>query len=129
MSQISNAAKILIVEPDIQLNRILQSVFTVSNRITITTYLLEDALKVAERNCLHTIVFDLELPDGEGWKTIDRLQAAMSPEAHPQFIIIAPSNLTPDPDLNQNSYRVVPKPVNINELIRLTFRLHNDHRP
>ncbi len=128
MAQISNAAKVLIIENDIQLNRILQSVFAVSNRITIVTYLLEDALKVAERDCLHTIVFDLELPDGEGWKTLNRIQGALPPQAHPQFIVITPSNVSADGS-NPNNYPVIAKPVKLNELIRLVFQLRYEHRP
>ena len=129
MSQISNAAKVLIIENDIQLNRILQSVFSVSNRVTIATYLLEDALKVVERDCLHIIVFDLEIPDGDGWKMLDQLQAALPPQAHPQFILIAPSDLTTDPPLNCEGCHIISRPVNISELIGLVFLLRYEHRP
>ena len=123
MLNIPNVPKVLIVEDDIQLNRLLQKGFSVANLMTISTYNLTDALNVLQKENIAVIVLDLGLPDGSGWDIIDTLRAAQPAEAHPKIIIITGRDTSSVEHPNAKDYFILQKPVNVSELIRLAIQM------
>jgi two-component system, OmpR family, KDP operon response regulator KdpE len=123
-----NAPKVLIVEDDIQLNRLLQKGFSVANLMTIPTYNLANALNVLQTENIAVIVLDLGLPDGSGWDIIDTLRAAQPAEAHPKIIIITGREKAELEHPNARDYFILQKPVNVSELIRLAIQMRYGRR-
>jgi DNA-binding response OmpR family regulator len=120
--------KVLIVEDDMPLNRLLQKGFAVANLTSIPAYNLTDALNLLQKENISVIVMDLGLPDGSGWEIIDTLRAAQPPEAHPKIIIITGRNLSELNHPNAKDYFILQKPVNVGELIRLAIQLRYGHK-
>jgi DNA-binding response OmpR family regulator len=123
-----NVPKVLIVEDDIQLNRLLQKSFSVASLSTIPTYNLTEALNVLQKENIAVIVLDLGLPDGSGWDIIDTLRAAQPAESHPKIIIITGRDPSEHQHPNAKDYFILQKPVNVSELIRIAIQMRYRRR-
>jgi len=123
-----NVPKVLIVEDDIQLNRLLQKGFSVANLTTGPTYNVSDSLTTLQQEEIAVIVLDLGLPDGSGWDIIETLRAAQPPETHPKIIIITGRDPSEVQHPNAKEYFILRKPVNVSELIRLAIQMRYGRR-
>lgn len=111
--------KVLILEDDRQLNRLLRKGFETVNLTAVQAYTLAEAYDVLEREDVAIIVTDLGLPDGDGMELIDRVTTDKDGK-HPRIIVMTGR------DINQNTYKgydILQKPVNVSELIRLAIHV------
>lgn len=125
MQATTNLPKVLIVEDDIQLNRLLQKGFAVANLTTVSTYNLADALNVIQKENIAVIVLDLGLPDGSGLEIVNKLKAAHGSETTPKIIIITgrdPAEVQKE-SAEVKDYHILQKPVNVTSLIRLAIQV------
>lgn len=122
-----NLPKVLIVEDDLQLNRLLRKTFTVANLPTVSAYSLAEAVKAVRHERINIIVLDLGLPDGSGWEVVEtvHLNSISSFIFPPEIIIITGQ----DPEAVKKAHpevinhRILYKPFNVTELIRLAIQL------
>jgi DNA-binding response OmpR family regulator len=111
--------KVLILEDDRQLNRLLRKGFETVNLAVIQTYSLAEAYSALERENIAIIVTDLGLPDGDGTELIDHVKTRYNGKC-PKIIVMTGR------DINQNTYKgydILQKPVNVTELIRLAIQV------
>lgn len=115
--------KVLVVEDDRPLNRLIQKGFNVVNMETVPAYTLNSAVETldAQHDDIQVIVLDLGLPDGNGWDVIERVNSQYDEQDAPRIIII--TGYDPAEIGNIGNYYILQKPINVTELIRLAIQL------
>jgi len=116
-------SKVLIVEDDINLNRLLSRGFLSAQFHAIAVHNLAAALEALQSEVIEFVVLDLGLPDCDGWEVVRRIETLSLDYPAPQIIIVTgrdPAEALPE---NATGYSILQKPVSLNTLIRLAFDL------
>src|SRR5690349_19788865 len=110
-----NPVTILLVDDDEVLSRVLKRVLAREGYAVLETGNVTQALQLAHEHRPQLGLFDLALPDGDGVALARRL------EDHglnfPRLLITAyPLRLREHPELSERFFRVLTKPLNLDEL-------------
>jgi DNA-binding response OmpR family regulator len=114
---------VLIVEDDKNLNRLIAKGFALADFQVLTAHTLSDAFTHLNKHAIDFIVLDLGLPDGEGWDVVKAIEGVAVDYHPPKIIVITGRDLQRLPADQMEKYFVLQKPVEVKELIHMTFNL------
>lgn len=114
---------VLIVEDDKNLNRLIGKGFGLADFRVLPAYSLAEAFTQLNQHAIDFVVLDLGLPDGEGWEVVTAIESAPIDYQPPRIIVITGRELAQLPSDQLEKYYVLQKPVDVKELIRMTFNL------
>lgn len=123
MKNHSEKPVVLIVEDDKNLNRLIGKGFTLADFNIASAYTLDEALNQIQQQPFDFIVLDLGLPDGEGWQVVEVVEQVSTNGSQPKIIVITGREPHTLPAGYAQQYPMLQKPVDVKELIQLTFNL------
>src|SRR5258708_7352994 len=110
-----SAATILLVDDDETLSRVLRRVLTQQGHTVVEAGNVARALEVARETPPQLGLLDLRLPDGDGVELANKLQE--NGARFPLILMTAyPLRLRDQPELAHQFFRVLTKPLNLQEL-------------
>ncbi len=106
-----NRKKILIIDDEADFCLLLKSFFL--NKYEVYhSYTLNNGMKLLEEINPDILFLDNNLPDGSGWNKADQII-----KTHPDLQLTLMSTYGYDvPQLNKSSFRILEKPLKLNEL-------------
>lgn len=119
---------VLIVEDDKNLNRLIGKGFTLADFKIASAYTLGEALNQLHQRAFDFIVLDLGLPDGDGWNVVEAVEQAPVTSESPKVIVITGREPHTLPTGYSHQYPMLQKPVDVKELIQMTFNLRYRHK-
>ncbi|WP_242705650.1 response regulator transcription factor [Pontibacillus sp. ALD_SL1] len=107
--------KVLVVEDEIPISRVLQAYLKKENYDTMVAFTGEEALKQFRQDEPHVVILDVMLPDRDGWSVLEEVRAESS---CPVIMLTALGDVEYRlKGLNEGADDYIPKPFDANEVV------------